>query len=155
MNEVIFKILQIFVLQPRILKVFLEHQNIFFPVGQNKFDKKIPFLTLFFTKVLCFHLFCMIFAFTNHRFNYEWNSIVILSILNAISNYFTLCTKEIFSFLYDIKTFSKEAKRWRAAKRLPCFEQPILNDRFCNLSSKIIEFSHDPSKLTIVKIALL
>ena len=89
------------------------------------------------------------------QINYKWNLIVILLILNAIPNYFVLCTKEIFSFLYDINTFSTKAKRWRAAKRLPCFEQPIWNDRFCNLSSKIIEFSHDPSRLTIVKIALL
>ena len=103
------------------------------------------------TNFQTFLMFCTISAYANRSFNYEWNLIVILSILNAISNYFTLCTKEIFSFLYDIKTFSTEAKRWRAAKRLPCFEQPIWNDRFCNLSSKIIEFSHDSSKLTIVK----
>ena len=102
-----------------------------------------------------YSVFCMICAYANHSFNYKWNLIVILSIFKAISNYFTLCTKEIFSFLYDIKTFSTKAKRWRAAKRLPCFEQPIRNDRFCNLSSKIIEFSHDSSKLTIVKMALL
>jgi hypothetical protein len=43
---VISKVLQILGFQPQISKVFLDHQNNFLTVGQNKIGNKIPFLFL-------------------------------------------------------------------------------------------------------------